>query len=143
MKLLLAVDLRDDCEAVLAQAAPWVIRLDAVLDLLYVGIYADIYEFVSDPKVHALMEREAEKVRADDLTRLHELLTKVPEPLRGAVRAESGAPADVIVAGQESYDALLVATHGRKGVAKLWMGSVAERVVRTATRPVLVLHVRH
>lgn len=143
MKVLLAVDLRDDCEAAMDQAARWVIRLDAVLDLLYVGIYDDIYEFVSDPKLHALMEREAEKVRGDDLTRLHALLAKVPERLRGEVRAASGSPADVIVESQEPYDALVVATHGRKGVAKLWMGSVAERVVRSATRPVIVLHVRH
>jgi nucleotide-binding universal stress UspA family protein len=33
----------------------------------------------------------------------------------------------------------VVGTHGRKGVAHLVLGSVAERVVREATVPVLVV----
>jgi nucleotide-binding universal stress UspA family protein len=36
-------------------------------------------------------------------------------------------------------DLLVVGTHGRKGVSHLLLGSVAERLVRTAHCPVLVV----
>jgi len=36
-------------------------------------------------------------------------------------------------------DLIVMGTHGRTGVAHLLMGSVAERVVRTATCPVLTV----
>jgi nucleotide-binding universal stress UspA family protein len=36
-------------------------------------------------------------------------------------------------------DLVVIGTHGRRGIAHAILGSVAERIVRTATRPVLVL----
>jgi nucleotide-binding universal stress UspA family protein len=37
-------------------------------------------------------------------------------------------------------DIIVIGTHGRKGLARALLGSVAENVVRTATRPVLTIH---
>jgi len=42
------------------------------------------------------------------------------------------------VAIAEGADVIVVGTHGRRGVSRLLLGSVAERVVRSASRPVLV-----
>ena len=55
----------------------------------------------------------------------------------------SGAPAASIVqyARDLAIDLIIVGTHGRGAMAHLLMGSVAERVVRTAPCPVLT--VRH
>jgi len=55
----------------------------------------------------------------------------------------SNAPAVAIVeyAEEKGVDLVVLATHGRGAVAHLLMGSVAERVVRTAACPVLT--VRH
>lgn len=55
----------------------------------------------------------------------------------------STAPAAAIVeyAKEHDVDLIILGTHGRGAVAKLLMGSVAERVVRTAGCPVLT--VRH
>ena len=39
----------------------------------------------------------------------------------------------------ESIDLIVMGTHGRSGVAHLFLGSVAERVVRTAPCPVLTV----
>ena len=65
-----------------------------------------------------------------------------PIPTR-PVLLTSDAPAAAIVdyAGRERIDLIVTGTHGRGGVAHLLMGSVAERVVRTAPCPVLT--VRH
>lgn len=65
-----------------------------------------------------------------------------PVPSR-CVLLTSDAPAAAIVdyAGCERIDLIVTGTHGRGGVAHMLMGSVAERVVRTAPCPVLT--VRH
>ena len=43
------------------------------------------------------------------------------------------------IAAAEQVDWIVMATHGRTGLSHLVMGSVAERVVRTAPCPVLTL----
>jgi nucleotide-binding universal stress UspA family protein len=45
----------------------------------------------------------------------------------------------VEVARDENVDLIVMATHGRTGLGHILMGSVAERVVRTAPCPVLTL----
>jgi nucleotide-binding universal stress UspA family protein len=54
---------------------------------------------------------------------------------------KAGNPADEIieVAKSSKADAIVMGTHGRRGVSRLVMGSVAERVVRTSPVPVLTL----
>jgi nucleotide-binding universal stress UspA family protein len=42
-------------------------------------------------------------------------------------------------AGRESIDLIIMGTHGRGGVAHAIMGSVAEKVVRSASCPVLTV----
>jgi nucleotide-binding universal stress UspA family protein len=51
------------------------------------------------------------------------------------------APAHAIVeyARNERIDLIVIGTHGRRGVSHLVMGSVAEKVVRTAPCPVLTV----
>jgi nucleotide-binding universal stress UspA family protein len=70
--------------------------------------------------------------------------------------SERGVTGDVSVTGLESLsddvasclqrwvqrhgaDLVVIGTHGRKGVRRLWEGSIAERFVRIATCPVLVV----
>ena len=52
-----------------------------------------------------------------------------------------GTPAGSIVeyAGGHDIDLIVMGTHGRGGMSHLLMGSVAERVVRTAPCPVLTV----
>ena len=78
-----------------------------------------------------------------DVTRdLEENLRKVM-PSDPTVASEHrlvmGDPADSIVrlADEENVDLIVMASHGRTGVARLLMGSVAEAVVRRAACPVL------
>ncbi len=52
-----------------------------------------------------------------------------------------GNPAEEIVKAEREYgaDLVVMATHGRTGVSHLVLGSVAERVVRESSCPVLTL----
>ena len=49
--------------------------------------------------------------------------------------------ADMIAAEAEAWpaDLIVIGTHGRRGVNRLLLGSVAEGVARVATRPVLLI----
>lgn len=53
----------------------------------------------------------------------------------------TGRPAQAIVddANAHQCDLIVMGTHGRHGVAHMLLGSVAERVIRTAACPVLVV----
>lgn len=50
-----------------------------------------------------------------------------------------GIPVKTIVELSKGYDIIVMGTLGRTGLAKLMMGSVAEKVVRLAKCPVLVV----
>lgn len=52
-----------------------------------------------------------------------------------------GEPAETIVEYADTFDvdAILMATHGRSGLKRYLIGSVTEKVVRTATSPVLTV----
>ncbi|MFO0675827.1 MAG: universal stress protein [Polyangiaceae bacterium] len=54
---------------------------------------------------------------------------------------ESGDPREVIhaVAEKIGADLVVMGTHGRRGLSRWLIGSVAESVVRTSTRPVLTV----
>jgi nucleotide-binding universal stress UspA family protein len=57
-----------------------------------------------------------------------------------AVIAGRPAPAIVEHANEGGFDLIVMGTHGRTGLSHVVMGSVAERVVRTAPCPVLTVH---
>jgi universal stress protein A len=61
--------------------------------------------------------------------------------LRARSSVGEGTAAAVIVesARRESADLIIIGTHGRSGFSHIFMGSVAERVVRTAGCPVLTV----
>jgi nucleotide-binding universal stress UspA family protein len=56
-----------------------------------------------------------------------------------AVRFGDPAPAIVEYAHSQGIDLIVVGTHGRTGVSRALLGSVAERVVRSSSRPVLTV----
>lgn len=61
-------------------------------------------------------------------------------PLTSELRM--GPPAEEVhsTAAELHADLIVVGTHGRKGLARALLGSVAESVIRTATRPVVAVH---
>ena len=66
--------------------------------------------------------------------------------LRAGVKVETllfaGSPVEGVLGAivDGGYDLVVMGTHGRTGMRHLFLGSVAERVVRLATCPVLTVH---
>jgi nucleotide-binding universal stress UspA family protein len=134
--VLIATDLSVASEPALAAAAVLAGGLRARLTVLHV------YE-VSASRVNGIAPAVAERTWPGGI-RARGRLDRVVHGLRargldvqGALRF--GFPADEIVEGalERGADLIVTGTHGRKGLARIWYGSVAEQVVRRSPIPVL------
>jgi len=108
---------------------------------------------VHDPMVLLPAPGEGEKVSLDHLLHVEEDLRRTLERVRldrlGSVK---DAQVELVIRSSPSHamaeraaelgvDLIVVATHGRTGLAHFFIGSVAERTVRLAPCPVLVVPV--
>jgi nucleotide-binding universal stress UspA family protein len=61
--------------------------------------------------------------------------------IKASCRLQAGVPFEVIVkiADEERADMIVMGTHGRSGLNRVLLGSVAERVIRLAPCPVLTV----
>lgn len=83
-----------------------------------------------------------ERVQRRAIERLDVLAKSGTPKLRHVIaHVRRGAPAEHIIqlASHLDADVIVVGTHGRRGISRLLVGSVAERVVRLARCPVLVV----
>ena len=88
----------------------------------------DVAVDLGDPTEESLRERLAE-VTPTDASVPHRHLLLYGDPISQIVHAAEEQRVDMIVMG----------THGRTGLTRLLMGSVAEAVVRRAACPVLIV----
>jgi len=139
MRLLLAVHLYESANALVQEGVTWATRLNATLDLVFVDEYVYDPVLVEDASVRATLTEQWAKVRDHQRQRLDALLLTIPEAQRGEGWHLAGRGAHTIVDAGRNHDAILVGTHGRTGLTHLFLGSVAERVVRTSPVPVIVL----
>lgn len=79
------------------------------------------------------------EIKADAEKMLAEMVASRGPAGKAGKRLEWGEPASTIarVAKEGSYDLIVMATHGRTGLTRLFLGSVAENVIRHAPCPVL------
>jgi nucleotide-binding universal stress UspA family protein len=73
--------------------------------------------------------------------RLKEYAESIPAPVKRELTVKLGEPGSTIIAAQQRLgaDLVVMATHGRRGLKHLVLGSVTERVVRESTAPVLTI----
>ena len=145
-RILVPTDLSELSQVALEEAAMVARLSDAEVTLLHVwtppayGAAA----FVIDPTVDANMVEELER---GDLGSTMAAWASVLRDLGVAEvrsRIEIGAPAELILrtAKVGEYDLVVMATHGRKGLAHLALGSVAEEIVRRSPCAVLTVRAR-
>ncbi len=101
-----------------------------------------VYLHVSLPDVSygTYMYVDMEQQEAEDKKRLEEIKPSI-EGIEASYVVEFGSPTDRIVeyAAENDIDLVVMGTHGRTGLRRVIMGSVAEAVVRKAECPVLAL----
>jgi nucleotide-binding universal stress UspA family protein len=64
---------------------------------------------------------------------------KIDKALLGELIVHIGNPAQSIVEESESYDLIIMSTHGRTGFSRFLLGSVSEKVLRLSKVPVMVV----
>jgi nucleotide-binding universal stress UspA family protein len=139
-RILVPTDFSADAEVAVAHAAEFAQRFGAAVHLLHVvddtlaaGMWSSEMYTAEVAGLQVNLVKDAEQ-RIRQAT-----LPTSGVPLHTEVR--TGRPAATIVeaARELSADLIVMGTTGRTGVAHLLLGSVAERVVRTAPCPVLTI----
>lgn len=126
--ILCPVDLRDDAPQAIAEAASIAIAADAQLTLLHT--LSPDSERSPDEALASLQRRAAQALDPALVDRLR-------------LRCEVGfaeVEAEAIAALSTRAELVVMASHGRSGLAGLLLGSVAEAVIERSAAAVLVVH---
>ena len=149
MKVLVTLDGSEPAEAVLDQvqklAGHFGTESTEVVLLRACELFAEPHKHYPPPMPISWEEYlKHETERAREICRTY--LSEVEERLKKEgleVRSEVpvGNPAETIVdyADKNSVNLIAMSTHGRTGISKLFLGSVANKVMRTSLAPVLLV----
>jgi nucleotide-binding universal stress UspA family protein len=134
--ILVPIDLDDSAAQVLDYAVALAAKLDAKLHVLHAVPWpllgAEVPIAVTETAMDDIMKHEQKAF--DDLVAAH--TSRLPPA--SAALTKGDARTAILTAAQElRADLIVIGTHGRRGVSRLVLGSVAESVARTAPCPVL------
>jgi nucleotide-binding universal stress UspA family protein len=132
-RILCPLDFEEGSLKALALAAKLAVQNRAELYLLHVcpAVMIPLGGAVTEPLMaEQSARRQLEEIAARDLAGIrHEPLVTTGDAAQRITSIQTGLAADLIVMG----------THGRDGLSRLVLGSVAERTVREASCPVLTV----
>ncbi len=117
-------------------------RCEATLVLLSIVPFFDTISLGASGMVPQWTGTDQQRVRQSVAAYLETTAQRVATgrvPVR--TRVIDGPPATMIAATatEEHADLIVMATHGRSGLSRLWLGSVATRVLQNTDLPVLLL----
>lgn len=143
-RILVPTDFSETSDAALAYGRALARTFGASVDVVHVAENIFTRAFAGEGYVAIVPELQADLERSAR-DRLDQLLIDNDEPkldTKGVVLTSNATALEIVTyAKSRGIDLIVMGTHGRSGVAHVFMGSVAERVVRTAPCPVLT--VRH
>ena len=133
--IVVGADFSDIADGALDYAIALARPLDARITLVH-ALEVPTWGF---PEAVPVELRELEAIAQQALDDLAKKRAEASVSIRPWLR--SGEPWTVLVdfAKTERADLIVVGSHGRRGVGRFLLGSVAERVLRTAECPVLVV----
>jgi nucleotide-binding universal stress UspA family protein len=131
-------DFSSEAEVAEAEAAKLARAIGAELVLVHVSVETPFYSETGfgTEDLHKLYAEQATWAEARLTERVERL---VGDGLRARWRRTTGVPHEEIVkaAVDEHAAYIVIGTHGRGGVGRLMLGSVADRVIRSAMCPVV------
>jgi nucleotide-binding universal stress UspA family protein len=142
-RILVPVDFSPCSRLALERASDLANSLGASIDLLHVWQPPPVVApetmvgtGVNNPGMVQIAKQQAEAAMGDFVKRARDSGARIE-----SARVEPGDPARTIVdeADRGDYDLIAMGTHGRTGLAHLLLGSVAEKVVRRSSRPVMTV----
>jgi nucleotide-binding universal stress UspA family protein len=138
-RILIPVDGSDSAEHVLPYARVVAKTLAVPVELMEVVDLAGYLAHIPPERAAHIDDRAAEVERSS-----REYLQRLGASFSGApvtCTIEKGRPAEVIIerASADKTTLIAMATHGRSGVKRWLLGSIAEKVLRGATNPLLLV----
>lgn len=144
-KILYATDYSRASARALDEAVRLARQNDA--ELLVVHVMEPVTPYVTgedfgSAELYMKLEETTKKEAEFSMNKLLDKLQKSKVKAKGLLL--KGTPHDQIVsaAKRRNADLIVIGTHGRTGLSKLFMGSVAGKVVSTASCPVLTVRGR-
>lgn len=140
-KILFPLDFAESYDTLLPWVSTFVGKFDATLYVLFVT--QDLSSFSSFYVPHSNIQSFQEEAEA---AANKKMAAAVKEHFRKFPKLESrvltGDPAAKIMelAKKEKIDLIIMGAHGRKGLERVFSGSVAAAVVTSAPCPVLTIH---
>ncbi|HZT36714.1 MAG TPA: universal stress protein [Bryobacteraceae bacterium] len=136
--ILCAVDFDESAPMVLNFAREIAIQNNAALSVLHVApLPLNATEFSPIPLDPYPVWEKAARAQLEKLAAVH--LEERGVTYKIETRSGEAAQGILAYAREMNADLIVLATHGRKGLAHLVIGSVTERVIRGAEQPVLVM----
>lgn len=89
-------------------------------------------------RIKDILKEEGKKALED----ISNILKESGKTVKLTPKTKEGSPADMILKtiDEENIDLVVMGTSGKTGLDRFLLGSVAEKVVKSATCPVLVVH---
>lgn len=139
-RIMCATDFSDAGQVAEAQAIALARAFGAELVYVHVNVETPLYGEAAFAMADVERVYEAQRRWAHDTLRARASAAE-QSGVRTRFVLRSGVPHEQIVAAcaEEGADMLVIGTHGRSGLNRFLMGSVAERVVRSASCPVLTV----
>ena len=138
-RIVCPTDFSTTSEAAIAEAERLASSVGAELVLLHVAVEAPLWrEGLYTPEVRKVFESQRQWAVTALETRATALAVN---GVRARAIVKSGLPWRQIIdtARDEDADLIVIGTHGRGGLNRMLLGSVAERVVRQAPCPVMTV----
>jgi nucleotide-binding universal stress UspA family protein len=137
--ILVAHDFGETAENALSFALSLAKKLGARVTILHV-YEAPVYAFPEGPTLTPEVVAQIEQAAAAALAGIAERARRPGVAIGTEVR-QGSAWREIDAAAREGHaDLIVIGTHGRRGIARALLGSVAEKIVRTASCPVLTVH---
>lgn len=139
-RILVPVDFSECSHKALHYGVQFARQFNAELMLLHVMVTQP-----PPPEILLDLEKLDAQYHEQAAKRLSEWRTEVVPlvAVKAVIRDGTSAHHEIVEAARESNsDLIVIGNHGRTGLARIWVGSTAERVVRHASCPVLVIRER-
>ncbi|HVS91847.1 MAG TPA: universal stress protein [Mucilaginibacter sp.] len=139
-KVLIAVDGGPASEKIAAEGFELGKKLNAEMAIISV---ADTALLVSESGMTTA--EFADSIKSSHKDNLQILADKVFGDFKVWLFVEEGSPAEAILRVAEEWDAdlIVLGTHGRKGLSHLFLGSVAEKVIRHSSKSIYIVPMNH
>ncbi len=136
LKIVVPIDFNQHTEQLAEYAIGIAQKLGASLRFVHVlepPHRIGIYEYPSLGPFTNEVEEHAEEKMKRFIKKMRERFPNSDGKIRRGIIVDS----IIDYVDEENGDLIIIGTHGRKGLERLWLGSVAERVIKNAPCPTL------